>query len=59
MMKRSGIVHLADKKNLSKIREETRPMLLMAPHRTMSTMTEEMANNPMSVILRRDASLCY
>ena len=53
MMKRSGIVHLADKKNLSKIREETRPMLLMAPHRTMSTMTEEMANNPMSVILRR------
>ena len=53
MMKRSGIVYLADEKNLSKIREETRPMLLMAPHRKMSTMTEEMANNPMSVILRR------
>jgi hypothetical protein len=53
MMRRSGIVHMATDEALNELRQETRGMILVAPHRRMESQEEETQENPRSRVLKR------
>jgi 4-amino-4-deoxy-L-arabinose transferase-like glycosyltransferase len=59
MMRRSGIVHMATDEGLNELRQETRGMILIAPHRPMESQVKERQENPMSRVLQRLLSGFY